>query len=115
MTYLSKTEKRILPEMKRGDSYREPAPSDHVIMGKVEIDNSACNGCELCVECCPANALVMTGDKSVAMAGEGAGCIACGDCVAICLPRIIKITRFQEYDGLYRFIGRGLASTPRCF
>ena len=115
MKYLSHTEQQILPEMVASDCQRQPLPSDHVVMGRVEIDNSACNGCELCIDACPGKALQMTGEKSVGMVGDGAGCIACGDCVAICLPRAIKITRFQEYDGLYRFIGRGGASVPRRF
>lgn len=115
MKYLSSREKSVLPEMCGNDAQRQPLPTDHVLMGRVEIDNTGCNGCELCVDICPASALQMTGQFSVGMTGDGAACIGCGDCVPICLPRVIKVTRFQEYDGLYRFIGRGQASPPRKF
>lgn len=115
MKYLTRKERHTVPDMTMSDYQRIPLPDDHFHMGRVEINNAACNGCELCVEVCPAKALEMNGKKSVAMTGEGAGCIGCGACVAICLPDIIRITRFQQYDGHYRFIGRGAASVPRKF
>ena len=87
----------------------------HAAMGRVEIDTLLCTGCKMCVKACPANALVMTGKKSVAMTGEDAGCIACGDCVAICRPAAIVITKPMVYEGLYKHIGRGTLEYPRRF
>lgn len=115
MKYLSPKELNIVPDLLMSDYARHPRPNDHYRMGRVEIDNSACNGCELCVEACPGNALKMAGKNAVEMVGDSAGCIGCGACVAICLPEVIKITRFQQYEGRYKFIGRGEASTPRHF
>ncbi len=97
------------------DNQRVPQADDNVSMGRVEINNDACNGCKLCVEACPANSLEMAGKKAVRMLGVGASCIACGDCVPICHPGAIKITRYLEYQGLYKTLGRGKASFPRKF
>jgi len=114
-SYISKKEKKQYPKMADSDpNYAEPEGA-LLSMGRVEIDNDKCNGCKLCVEVCPANALVMTGKKSVAMKGENPTCIACGDCIPICLPSIIKITRFQDYKGRYKHLGRADACTPRQF
>ncbi|MFZ5603743.1 MAG: 4Fe-4S dicluster domain-containing protein [Pseudomonadota bacterium] len=115
MQYLSGKAKKIIPEMETSTYQRTPLPTDHFLMGRVEIDNDGCNGCELCVQACPANALEMIGKNAVGMVGDNAGCISCGDCIAICLPRVIRITRFQHYDGRYQFIGRGDAQAPRKF
>ena len=114
MSYLSRKELSIVPDLS-SDYKRAPLPSDHVTMARVEIDIDGCNGCELCVEVCPANALVMAGPTEPVMVGDNAACIACGDCVAICLPDIIRITRFQQYEGRYRFIGRGEPRQPEAF
>jgi ferredoxin len=115
MKYLSRQELKTVPDMQMANYHRTPHPDDHFIMGRVSIDNSACNGCELCVDACPANALKMAGKNIVEMVGDSAGCVGCGACVAICLPDIIRITQFQQYEGLYRFIGRSEASHPRRF
>lgn len=115
MKYLSRQELKIVPDMQMANYNRTPHPDDNFMMGRVSIDNSACNGCELCVDVCPANALQMAGKNAVEMVGDAAGCVGCGACVAICLPDIIRITRFQQYEGRYRFIGRGEASVPRRF
>lgn len=111
MSYLSRKEMGIVPNL-NADSKRAPLPSDHFTMARVEIAEEGCNGCELCVEACPANALIMAGPTEPVMVGDSAACIACGDCVAICLPDIIRITRFQQYEGRYRFIGRGEPHPP---
>jgi 2-oxoglutarate ferredoxin oxidoreductase subunit delta len=115
MQYLTRHEKNILPDMKLLDNYRIPTASDTFRMAHIEIDNEGCNGCELCVDACPANVLEMIGKTAVGMKGDNAACIGCGVCVAICLPKVISIDRFQHYEGLYRFIGRAEAMSPRQF
>ena len=87
----------------------------HATMGRVQIDLSACTGCELCVRVCPAKSLEMTEDHAARMIGDGVGCIACGDCVAVCRPNAVQISRPMTYDGLYKHIGRGPLEAPRCF
>ncbi len=114
-TYLKRKEKRRLPTMEARDPQRAPSPDDGVRMGRVEIDNDLCNGCKLCVQACPAQVLEMSGKTSVRMIGDSAACIACGDCLPICLPDAITLVGFMEYEGLYKFIGRDQPSPPRTF
>ena len=113
--YLSFREKNRLPPMAPHDSSKSPSPDDPVRMGRVEIDNDLCNGCRLCVLACPPKSLEMTGKRSVTMIGDSAACIGCGDCIPICHPGAISLVRFMQYDGLYKFIGRGEPSLPRRF
>ncbi|CBL44844.1 hypothetical protein HDN1F_12610 [gamma proteobacterium HdN1] len=113
--HLSKKDLNTLPEMGVGNPNHIPNPNDHTLMARVEVDNDGCNGCELCVEVCPGNALEMIDKKAVAMISDSACCIGCGACIAICLPDVISLTRFQQYDGRYRFIGRSEAAEPRKF
>lgn len=114
-SYFTRKEKNQLPVMTDNTITRTPTPDDNLIMARVEINNDICNGCKLCVDVCPASALEMTGEKSVAMVGENPNCIGCGDCIPICLPKAITISRFQQYKGLYKFIGRGKGTVPRQF
>ena len=113
--YLTRKERNQFPVLSDTRIDRKPQVEDNFMMARIEVDNEICNGCKLCVEACPANTLEMTGKTSVAMKGENPSCIGCGDCIPICLPKAIKITRFQEYKGLYKFIGRGKGSVPRQF
>lgn len=113
--YLTWSERGVLPPLDSWDNTRAPTPDDRIRMGRVHIDNDLCNGCRLCVLACPAGSLVMSSKRSVAMTGDSAPCIGCGDCVAICHPRAIDLVRFMEYDGLYKHIGRGAALPPRRF
>lgn len=113
--YLSRSDKKILPPMTAHDPHRAPDADYPVRMGRVEIDNDLCNGCKLCVLVCPPKSLEMTGKRSVGMIGDFAACIGCGDCVPICHPGAIKLVKFMEYDGLYKFIGRGEPAPPRRF
>lgn len=52
------------------------------------IDPELCNGCELCVEVCPTDALTMDGDVAVVSGAESLGC---GHCVAICPTDAVRI------------------------
>lgn len=113
--YLTWREKGILPALAGHDPRRGPQPGDAVRMGRVEINNDECNGCRLCVLACPAGSLEMTGKRSAGMIGDGASCIGCGDCIPICHPGAISLVRFMEYEGLYKYIGRGEPSLPRRF
>jgi Pyruvate/2-oxoacid:ferredoxin oxidoreductase delta subunit len=87
----------------------------HATMGRVEVDESLCTGCQLCVKACPGAALEMDGLKNVRMLGDFAACIGCGDCVAICRTDAITLTRPMKYEGFYKHIGRGALATPRRF
>lgn len=87
----------------------------HATMGRVEIDADECSGCRLCLRACPVSALEMTSAKKARMLGENAACIACGDCVAICKPGAVRLSRPLTYVGLYKHIGRGRLELPRRF
>lgn len=114
-TYLTRRERSLLPPLDAHDARKTPSPDDTVRMGRVTIDNDKCNGCKLCVLACPPKSLAMSGKRSVEILGDSAPCIGCGDCVPICHPGAIELVKFMEYDGLYKFVGRGEASYPRAF
>ncbi len=114
-TYINNNEKKQYPKMADMNPDQLEPKGSLLSMGRVDIDNDLCNGCKLCVEACPANSLIMTGKKSVEMKGENPTCIGCSDCVPICLPKAIKITRFQDYKGRYKHLGRNETSEPRQF
>jgi ferredoxin len=87
-----------------------------VAMGRVVIDNDGCTGCQLCVDACPGNALEMAGKRSVRMiAADLVPCVACGDCVAICRPRVIQLVDPQRLTGFFRPLHRAELSLPRRF
>jgi Fe-S-cluster-containing hydrogenase component 2 len=45
------------------------------------IDKEKCNGCEECVEACPAEAITLVDEKAVINADE---CTECSECVETC-------------------------------
>ena len=46
-----------------------------------KIDKAKCNGCEECVEACPAEAITLVDEKAVINEDE---CTECGECVETC-------------------------------
>jgi 2-oxoglutarate ferredoxin oxidoreductase subunit delta len=68
--------------------------------GTVVIDVEACKGCDLCVDACPKDVLVMTTDQ-VNTRGYRypqllPGCIACKACAQICPDFVFQVYRFDE-------------------
>lgn len=58
------------------------------------IDPELCNGCELCVEVCPTDALTMEGDVAVVSGTESLGC---GHCVAICPTDAVRVGFIDDH------------------
>jgi NAD-dependent dihydropyrimidine dehydrogenase PreA subunit len=57
-------------------------------------DLEACDGCQDCIELCPADALALEkvpGNKRMKVQVEAAKCNGCGVCVFACAPRSLKI------------------------
>lgn len=52
--------------------------------GVPSVDAERCKGCGLCVRTCPEEVLVMEDGRPRAAAGTFLGCIACGQCMAVC-------------------------------
>ena len=68
--------------------------------GTVVVDVDACKGCELCVEACPPDVLVMT-THAVNERGYHyplllAGCTGCGACAQICPDFVFQVYKFEE-------------------
>ena len=59
--------------------------------GQITIDYSKCNGCGLCVEVCADFEYKILKGKVVPSGTPLFGCIACGQCMAICPQDAIKI------------------------
>ncbi|MDM8534053.1 4Fe-4S binding protein [Clostridiaceae bacterium HSG29] len=68
--------------------------------GKVTFNTDICKGCELCIDVCPVNIIVM--DESMinvkgfhpATVIEMEKCIGCGNCAITCPDSVIKVERF---------------------
>lgn len=60
--------------------------------GKISVDSSKCNGCGLCVQVCSDNDLIIENGAAKASGNGFLGCIACGQCMAICPKGAISIS-----------------------
>jgi 2-oxoglutarate ferredoxin oxidoreductase subunit delta len=68
--------------------------------GTVVIDVEACKGCDLCIDACPKDVLVMTTNE-VNTRGYRypqllPGCIACKACAQICPDSVFQVYRYAE-------------------
>jgi 2-oxoglutarate ferredoxin oxidoreductase subunit delta len=68
--------------------------------GTVVIDVEACKGCDLCIDACPRDVLVMT-THEVNTRGYRypqllPGCIACKACAQICPDFVFQVYRYDE-------------------
>jgi 2-oxoglutarate ferredoxin oxidoreductase subunit delta len=81
----------------------DPRPSperDGVLTrGTVVIDTEACKGCDLCIDACPPQVLVMTTHE---LNSRGyrfplllAGCTGCKACSQICPDFVFQVHRFD--------------------
>ena len=68
--------------------------------GTVVIDVDACKGCDLCIDACPPQVLVMTTHE---LNSRGyryplllAGCTGCKACSQICPDFVFQVHRFDE-------------------
>lgn len=71
--------------------------------GHVNVDHEKCNGCGLCVDICSDAVFEMIDGKAIAnKANSIFGCIACGQCMAICPKDAIEVTgRFLSPDDIF--------------
>jgi ferredoxin len=83
--------------------------------GEVEFDYGKCNGCPICVDTCPAGSILLKdGTPYLKPLGEN-GCIACGDCVAICPGSAIRLTKNYHFARYFKTIDQGELKPPRLF
>jgi ferredoxin len=64
----------------------------------IEIDNTKCVGCGICINECPCNCLMIT-DKKACLC-EINNCLSCGHCGAVCPQNAIT----SVYDGRKHFV-----------
>ena len=73
-------------------------------MLKIEFDEDGCKGCELCVEACPKNIVIMA-DHLNAMGYHPAtvleleSCISCGFCARMCPDVVITVRKGEKGNG----------------
>ena len=76
------------------------SPAPVLSKGTLVIDVDACKGCDLCVDACPADVLVMTTDTVNARGYRYPrllpGCVACKACSAICPDFVFQVHRYDE-------------------
>ena len=69
--------------------------------GWIEVDESYCKGCELCVEACPQDVLALAIDQLTAKGYHPAhliteGCTGCAVCAVVCPEAAITVFRFKK-------------------
>jgi len=71
-----------------------------VTRGTVVIDIDACKGCDLCVDACPPNVLVMTTDQLNARGYRypllEPGCTGCQICAQVCPDFVFQVYKYDE-------------------
>ena len=87
----------------------------------IAIDSDKCNGCGICLKCCPFGAIVLV--DACAVAGDS--CTLCGSCASVCPRNAISIPRravpdveLAEYKGVMVFAECGVQNdglAPRRF
>jgi NADH-quinone oxidoreductase subunit F len=58
------------------------------------IDQSACNGCHVCVAACPTGAI--RGERKRPHTIDQAACLSCGACFDVCKPRAVVFCRREQ-------------------
>lgn len=69
--------------------------------GKILISYELCNSCGLCVKVCKDFSLIMVNERPVVSDHPLFGCIACGQCMAVCPTRAIEVWG-REMSGFHR-------------
>jgi ferredoxin len=78
-------------------------------MVKIELHESACRGCNICVDVCPTKVLTFDEENGRAVIGEVQDCIACLSCAYECPAGAITHSDYHEVKNFYRdlaFCGR---------
>jgi NAD-dependent dihydropyrimidine dehydrogenase PreA subunit len=71
-------------------------------MPKIAIDEPGCRACNLCVEICPVEVLVMDDAKGVAKVQKENDCLGCTSCQYICPSRCLTVSEFKEQRPFHR-------------
>ncbi|MDH4168251.1 MAG: 4Fe-4S dicluster domain-containing protein [Acidimicrobiia bacterium] len=69
------------------------------VRGTAVIDTEACKGCDLCIDACKPDVLVMTTDRTNTRGYRFpellAGCTACRACADVCPDFCFQVHRFE--------------------
>ncbi|MBW2203000.1 MAG: 4Fe-4S binding protein [Deltaproteobacteria bacterium] len=61
----------------------------------VQIDETLCNGCVLCMKACPTKAIRIKEDRLAEIQGY---CIDCGECARVCPRGAVAAVRGNDFD-----------------
>ncbi|MBN2134330.1 MAG: 4Fe-4S binding protein [Acidobacteria bacterium] len=68
--------------------------------GYIEFDYEFCKGCELCIQACPVNTLVLTtkmNKKGYRLVEDAEGkCTGCASCALVCPDAVITVYRQKK-------------------
>ncbi len=71
-------------------------------MPSINIDESGCRACNLCVEICPTDVLEMDAGGDIAKVIRQDDCIGCTSCMYLCPSRCLEVIDFSEQRPFYR-------------
>ncbi len=68
------------------------------VQGRIEVSESFCKGCELCVAACPPKVLGLDGARLTAKGDHpvrlvSSGCTGCGICAIVCPEAALTVFR----------------------
>lgn len=66
-------------------------------MLKIEIDESICTSCALCVDGCPVPSIAMDEDSNKPKVIDEIGCLICRTCEDLCPTGAIRVLFDEEY------------------
>lgn len=96
-----------------------PAPSPKRFRGRISFDAASCEGCEICVDMCPAGAIRFTKTpEGLGFACWHNSCLFCGNCVFYCPTGSIQQTDdwhlAHALDLTFTLVEEGLIPNMKC-
>lgn len=71
-------------------------------MVEIEIRESACRGCQMCVEICPTDVFVFEQETAQAKVAIIEDCIGCLSCAFVCPTNAITHSNYHIVKNFYR-------------
>jgi NAD-dependent dihydropyrimidine dehydrogenase PreA subunit len=71
-------------------------------MLEVEIRETACRGCQMCVDICPTEVFTFDEKEGKARVGEKEDCIGCLSCAYLCPSKAILHGHYHVVKNFYR-------------
>lgn len=69
---------------------------------RIDIHDTACRGCEMCIEICPTEVFEFDSVRRLCLATHPENCIACLSCAFLCPSGAIEHANYHVVKNFYR-------------